>query len=92
MPFHRGTSVAPDRKSERRCAGGAAEAGGLRVGLLDALAVVVVTPQDVAHLDNRRIIAALGRSGIRLLGGIENMSGLHRPSCDAHIAGRHCGK
>jgi ATP-binding protein involved in chromosome partitioning len=54
--------------------------------LPDALAVVVVTPQDVAHLDNRRIITALERSGIRLLGGIENMSGLHCPTCDSHIA------
>ena len=54
--------------------------------LPDALAVVVVTPQDVAHLDNRRIIAGLKRSGIQLLGGVENMSGLHCPSCDSHIA------
>lgn len=51
----------------------------------DALAVIVVSPQDVAHLDNRRVLAALRRSGIRLLGGIENMKGLRCPSCDAHI-------
>lgn len=54
--------------------------------LPDALAVVVVTPQDVAHLDNRRILAALRLNGIRILGGIENMSGLHCPSCDSPIA------
>jgi ATP-binding protein involved in chromosome partitioning len=50
-----------------------------------AMAVIVVTPQDVAHLDNRRILAALRMSGIRMLGGIENMSGLRCPSCDSHI-------
>jgi ATP-binding protein involved in chromosome partitioning len=50
-----------------------------------AMAVIVVSPQDVAHLDNRRVVAALRRSGIRLLGGIENMKGLRCPSCDAHI-------
>jgi ATP-binding protein involved in chromosome partitioning len=54
--------------------------------LPDALAVIVVTPQDVAHLDNRRILATLRRNGIRILGGIENMSGLRCPSCDSHIA------
>jgi ATP-binding protein involved in chromosome partitioning len=53
--------------------------------LPDAMAVIIVTPQDVAHLDNRRILAALRMSGIRMLGGIENMSGLHCPSCDSHI-------
>jgi len=46
----------------------------------DAMAVIVMTPQDVAHLDNRRILAALRRAGIRVLGGIENMSGLRCPS------------
>ncbi|HZM83236.1 MAG TPA: P-loop NTPase [Candidatus Limnocylindrales bacterium] len=53
--------------------------------LPDAMAAIVVTPQDVAHLDNRRVVGALRRSGIRLLGGIENMNGLRCPSCDAHI-------
>ena len=53
--------------------------------LPDAMAAIVVTPQDVAHLDNRRILAALRRNGTRLLGGVENMKGLRCPSCDAHI-------
>jgi ATP-binding protein involved in chromosome partitioning len=53
--------------------------------LPDARAVIVVTPQDVAHLDNRRLVAALRQNGVRLLGGVENMSGLHCPSCDAEI-------
>ena len=50
-----------------------------------ALAVIVVTPQDLAHLDNRRILAALRAANVRLLGGIENMSGLHCPTCDSAI-------
>jgi ATP-binding protein involved in chromosome partitioning len=54
--------------------------------LPEALAVIVVTPQDVAHLDNRRVIAALRQNGTRILGGIENVSGLHCPACQAHIA------
>jgi ATP-binding protein involved in chromosome partitioning len=53
--------------------------------LPDALAVVVVTPQDVAHLDNRRILAALRAAGVRTLGGIENMSGMRCPNCETHI-------
>src|SRR5262249_11575750 len=54
--------------------------------LPDALAVIVVTPQDVAHLDNRRIIAALRLNSVRILAGVETMSGLHCPTCDTHIA------
>lgn len=44
-------------------------------------ALLVVTPQDVAHLDNRRLLAALQTAGIRPIGGIENMSGLACPHC-----------
>jgi ATP-binding protein involved in chromosome partitioning len=54
--------------------------------LPDALALLVVTPQDVAHLDNRRVLAALRANGVRMLGGVENMSGLRCPSCDSHIS------
>jgi ATP-binding protein involved in chromosome partitioning len=48
-------------------------------------AVIVVTPQDVAHLDNRRVLAALSMAGVTPLGGIENMSTLTCPSCDAQL-------
>jgi ATP-binding protein involved in chromosome partitioning len=53
--------------------------------LPEAFAVVVVTPQDVAHLDNRRVLTALDAAGVRLLGGVENMSGLHCPGCGSHV-------
>lgn len=44
-------------------------------------AVVVVTPQDVAHLDAKKLLALLDEKGVRVLGGIENMSGLVCPHC-----------
>jgi Mrp family chromosome partitioning ATPase len=53
--------------------------------LPEAFAVVVVTPQDVAHLDNRRVLTALDAAGVRLLGGVENMSGLHCPMCGTPV-------
>lgn len=43
--------------------------------------LLVVTPQDVAHLDSRRLLAALDTAGIKPVGGIENMSSLHCPHC-----------
>ena len=48
-------------------------------------AVVVVTPQDVAHLDARKAITMYEQSGVRILGGIENMSALRCPHCDGHV-------
>lgn len=50
-----------------------------------ARAVIVVTPQDVAHLDNRRVLAALSLAGVSALGGIENMAGLTCPCCGARL-------
>ncbi|HZN75868.1 MAG TPA: P-loop NTPase [Micromonosporaceae bacterium] len=50
-----------------------------------ASAVLVVTPQDVAHLDTRRVVTMLERSGIRILGAVENMSGLSCPCCGTRI-------
>jgi ATP-binding protein involved in chromosome partitioning len=44
-------------------------------------ALVVVTPQDVAHLDARKAVQMFRRSGVPLLGGIENMSGFACPHC-----------
>jgi ATP-binding protein involved in chromosome partitioning len=48
-------------------------------------AVVVVGPQDVAHLDARRLLAMLRGEGVRILGGIENMAGLVCPHCGGEI-------
>jgi ATP-binding protein involved in chromosome partitioning len=49
-------------------------------------AIVVVTPQDAAHLDARRLLELLRHSGIRILGGVENMTALACPHCGAEIA------
>lgn len=43
--------------------------------------LIVVTPQDVAHLDSRRLLSALSSAGIAPVGGIENMSSPRCPHC-----------
>jgi ATP-binding protein involved in chromosome partitioning len=47
--------------------------------------LVVVGPQDVAHLDGRRFLEFLRDGGVPILGGIENMSGLLCPHCGQPI-------
>jgi ATP-binding protein involved in chromosome partitioning len=44
-------------------------------------ALIVVTPQVVAHRDAHRLLHELGRSKAVVLGGIENMAGQVCPSC-----------
>jgi ATP-binding protein involved in chromosome partitioning len=46
-----------------------------------ARALLVVTPQDVAHLDTRRVLTALRAADVDVLGGVENMSRLRCPHC-----------
>jgi ATP-binding protein involved in chromosome partitioning len=48
-----------------------------------AKAIVVVTPQEVAHLDARKLVTFLGSYGTDILGGIDNMAGFRCPCCDA---------
>ena len=48
-------------------------------------AVVVVGPQDVAHLDARKFVAFLRDTSVPIVGGIENMSGLVCPHCGETI-------
>lgn len=48
-------------------------------------AVVIVTPQDVAHLDARRVLDLCRRAQVRVLGAIENMDGLACPHCEQRI-------
>jgi ATP-binding protein involved in chromosome partitioning len=48
-------------------------------------ALVVVTPQDVAHLDARRVLDLCRRADVKVLGGVENMDGLQCPHCDERI-------
>jgi len=49
-------------------------------------AIVVVTPQEVAHLDARKAVTMFRRGGVRVLGAIENMSGLTCPGCGERIS------
>jgi ATP-binding protein involved in chromosome partitioning len=44
-------------------------------------AVLVVTPQAAAHQDARKAFQVYQRAGVRVLGGVENMSGFNCPSC-----------
>ena len=48
-------------------------------------AVIVTTPQEVAHSDVRRSIAMFNEVRVPILGIIENMSGLDCPHCHGHI-------
>jgi ATP-binding protein involved in chromosome partitioning len=43
--------------------------------------LVIVTPQDVAHLDAKKALTMYRESGVRILGGVENMAGLVCPCC-----------
>jgi ATP-binding protein involved in chromosome partitioning len=47
--------------------------------------LVVVTPQDVAHLDAKKALTMFRTERVPVLGGIENMAGLRCPCCDARI-------
>lgn len=47
--------------------------------------LMVVTPQDVAHLDAKKALTMFRAEKVPILGGIENMSGLVCPCCHAHV-------
>jgi ATP-binding protein involved in chromosome partitioning len=59
--------------------------GDIQQNLLQELAlsgaVLVVTPQDVAHLDGKKALQQYRRAGVPLLGAVENMSGFRCPHC-----------
>lgn len=48
-------------------------------------AIVVVTPQDVAHLDARKLVSMYRAAGVPILGGVQNMDGLICPDCGERI-------
>jgi len=48
-------------------------------------AILVVTPQDVAHLDAKKALEMYRMAGVRVLGAVENMSGLVCPHCAESI-------
>jgi ATP-binding protein involved in chromosome partitioning len=47
--------------------------------------VLVVTPQDVAHLDGKKALQYFRRANVPILGAIENMSGFLCPHCGQPI-------
>jgi ATP-binding protein involved in chromosome partitioning len=48
-------------------------------------AIVIVGPQDVAHLDARKYLDFLRDAGVAVLGGVENMSDLICPHCGGRV-------
>jgi len=48
-------------------------------------AVIVVGPQDAAHLDAKRVVELFQLRRVPVLGGVENMSGLVCPHCGETI-------
>ena len=44
-------------------------------------AIIVVGPQDAAHLDARKLLALLRDADVPVLGAVENMRGLRCPHC-----------
>jgi ATP-binding protein involved in chromosome partitioning len=48
-------------------------------------AIVVLGPQDAAHLDARKLVTMLRDAGVPVLGAVENMSGLSCPHCGERI-------
>ena len=49
-------------------------------------AVVVVGPQDVSHLDAKRVLELFADNDTRVLGGVENMAGLVCPHCGEFVS------
>lgn len=52
-------------------------------------AVIVSTPQDLALIDARKAVAMFEKTGVKILGLIENMSFYHCPACgrEDHVFG-----
>jgi len=48
-------------------------------------ALIVVTPQDLAHLDAKKVIAMFRESNVPVLGAIENMGPLNCPHCHGDV-------
>jgi ATP-binding protein involved in chromosome partitioning len=61
----------------------------LQQELLDVVsltgALVVVGPQDVAHLDGRKAVDMLRAADVPILGGVENMARLTCPHCGERV-------
>jgi ATP-binding protein involved in chromosome partitioning len=57
----------------------------VRMLRLDA-AILVVGPQDVSHLDAKRVLELFSESGTRVLGAVENMAALVCPHCGETVS------
>ncbi len=53
--------------------------------LRPARAIIVVSPQDVAHLDAKKVLSMLQDAGVGVLGGVENMHDLVCPHCGGEV-------
>jgi ATP-binding protein involved in chromosome partitioning len=49
------------------------------------LSLLVVGPQDVAHLDAKKVVTLLREADVPVLGAVENMAGLACPHCGQQI-------
>jgi ATP-binding protein involved in chromosome partitioning len=49
-------------------------------------AIVVVTPQDVAHLDAKKVLTMFEQAAVPVLGAVENMSWMQCPDCGHRLA------
>ena len=47
--------------------------------------LMIVTPQDVAHLDAKKALTMYRTNGVPILGGVENMSGFVCPCCGNEV-------
>lgn len=47
--------------------------------------LLVVTPQDVAHLDAKKVLTMMRNCGVAVIGGVENMSSTFCPHCHWNI-------
>jgi ATP-binding protein involved in chromosome partitioning len=52
-------------------------------------AIIVVGPQDMAHLDARKLLALLRDADVPVLGAVENMRGLRCPHCGETVMSSH---
>jgi ATP-binding protein involved in chromosome partitioning len=48
-------------------------------------ALIVVGPQDVAHLDAKKVLSMFREAGVPVLGGVENMHALVCPHCQGEV-------
>jgi len=47
--------------------------------------LLVVTPQDVAHLDAKKVLTMMRGGGVPVIGGVENMTSARCPHCSGSI-------